>query len=252
MKAPLLFAALIVSVAVSAVYSLTLLDNIVHGTLYNYGLQFSYDWATPYYTILRTIQALMGLSAVFALSFTIYVYKKYVHAKPQIEPQSVREEQVFSSATETQIEPIVREESVSPSTTEPQIKPIVHDEVVSVSATELQIEPIVREESVSSSATEPQPRSVSELVICAYCGKTFSQPLRKLDFLADKPRIVSVCPFCNEEIKLAIRPRELVRVEKAVQKKKRKRKAKVMRKSKEAIQEQPKEEAKDIVTVQAC
>lgn len=212
MKAPLLFAALIMSVAVSAVYSLTLLDNIVHDTLYDYGLRFSYDWATPYWTILRTIQALMGLSAVFALTFTIYVYRKCVYAKPQIEP-------------------IVREEQVSVSTTEPQIEPNVR---------------------VVSSGTEPQQRSVSGLVKCAHCGKTFPQPLRRLDFSSDKPRIVNVCPTCNEEIKPIISRGELERVEKAVQKKKKKRKAKVVRESQEALQEQPKDETKETVTVQAC
>src|SRR4030067_1574894 len=193
MKAPLLFAALIISVAVSAVYSLTLLDNMVHRTLYNYGLQFSYDWATPYWTFLRTIQAFIGLSAVFALAFTIYVYRKCVYAKPQIKP-------------------------------------------------------IVREEQVSSSPTEPQPRSASGLVKYANCGKTFSQPIRRLDFSADKPRIVNVCPACNEEIKPVIRQGELERVEKAVQKKKKKGKAKVLRESQEALQEQPNDETKEMVT----
>jgi hypothetical protein len=49
-----------------------------------------------------------------------------------------------------------------------------------------------------------------------------------------------------------IRREELERVEKAVQKKKGKGKAKVLRKSKEALQEQPKDEIKEIVAVQAC
>jgi len=30
---------------------LSQIDNIVHGTLYSYGLQFSYDWANPYWRL---------------------------------------------------------------------------------------------------------------------------------------------------------------------------------------------------------
>lgn len=84
MKGLLLFTVLILAVTVSVACGLTLLDNVVRGTLYDHGLQFSYDWATLYWTILRTIQALVGLTAAFTLASTIYIYRKYVHAKPEM------------------------------------------------------------------------------------------------------------------------------------------------------------------------
>src|SRR3990170_239649 len=77
-----LFIIFVLSMTASVVYSLTLLDKLVHGTLYSYGLQFSYDWAVPYWTILRIIEALVGLSAVVTLTSMIHVYRKHIYAKP--------------------------------------------------------------------------------------------------------------------------------------------------------------------------
>jgi len=37
------------------VFLLGQIDAIVHHVLYNYGLHFSYDWATPYWGLLRSI-----------------------------------------------------------------------------------------------------------------------------------------------------------------------------------------------------
>jgi len=149
MKGLLLFTVLILAMIVSIGYSLTLLDTIVHGTLYNYKLEFSYSWAVPYWNILRMIQAFLGLTTAFTLMSMFYVYRRYIHAKPK-----------------TQITAAVSEKSiVAPS-------------------------PVV----------EPQPLSVSGMFKCPHCGKVFAQPLRMLDFHSDRPRIVNICPFCNEVI----------------------------------------------------
>ena len=45
--------AVVVMAATSLVLMICLsqIDNIVHGTLYSYGLQFSYDWANPYWRL---------------------------------------------------------------------------------------------------------------------------------------------------------------------------------------------------------
>ena len=34
-------------------------------------------------------------------------------------------------------------------------------------------------------------------MVCNKCGKSFSQPLCMFDFKEGKPRLVSVCPYCN-------------------------------------------------------
>jgi len=80
MKIPiksLLFAILIIAATTAADLGLNLLDQIVHGKLYSYGLQFSYEWASPYWTILRIIQILLGFIATLTLANTVYIYRKY-------------------------------------------------------------------------------------------------------------------------------------------------------------------------------
>src|SRR3989337_1259057 len=75
-----LFIIFVLFMTASVVYSLTILDKLVQDTLYYYGLQFSYDWAVPYWTILRIIEALVGLSAVVTLTSMIHVYRKHTYA----------------------------------------------------------------------------------------------------------------------------------------------------------------------------
>lgn len=48
-------------------------DRIVHGQLYNYGLQFSYQWAGPYWTVTALIFAMGWFNILSALAFQIYV-----------------------------------------------------------------------------------------------------------------------------------------------------------------------------------
>jgi len=53
----------IIATTATVAYSLTLLDRIVHVRLYDYGLQFSLDWANLYWTVLRITLALLALQS---------------------------------------------------------------------------------------------------------------------------------------------------------------------------------------------
>jgi len=57
-------------------------------------------------------------------------------------------------------------------------------------------------------ASLPLAASVSSLFRCHHCSKSFTQPLRMLDFHGDRPRIISLCPFCNEIISPMLRQRD--------------------------------------------
>ena len=60
---------------VSIVYLLMSVDQIVHQTLYQFGLEFSYDWANRYWMLLRISLVLLGLMAAAAsmnLTFTFW------------------------------------------------------------------------------------------------------------------------------------------------------------------------------------
>jgi len=51
------------------------LDLIVHGDLYNYGLQFSEAWANPYWIAIRLILAMCCFSVTASVAFQIYKFK---------------------------------------------------------------------------------------------------------------------------------------------------------------------------------
>jgi len=161
MKKLLVFTVLVLAATASAAYSLTLLDKIVHGTLYNYNLKFSYDWANPYWMLLRIVLAMIVLAAVFNVVSFVYVYRKYIYIKPLV--------------TETRSEK--SEKKV-----------------------------------ISSTISEPEPLSETQkmggLVKCTHCNRVFAQPLRMLDFHSDRPRIINICPFCNEVIPPMLRHEE--------------------------------------------
>jgi hypothetical protein len=63
------------------------MDSIVHQSLYSYGLQFSYDWATPYWTAMRAAFAMAGVAAAVGISSLAYLPTR----KP--EPESKQEKQ---------------------------------------------------------------------------------------------------------------------------------------------------------------
>jgi hypothetical protein len=63
--------------AVSVAYMLTIIDFIVHHQLYQFKLEFSYDWANPYWMVLRISMAFLGLIAVSSsINITYFLWKK--------------------------------------------------------------------------------------------------------------------------------------------------------------------------------
>ena len=57
------------------------LDTIVNDNLYSYGLQFSSDWAIPYWTAIRTIFAIAWLNIIIAIALQIYVMTRKTKEK---------------------------------------------------------------------------------------------------------------------------------------------------------------------------
>jgi len=57
-----------------SLFLVTRLDFILHHNLYNYGLQFSYEWAEPYWSWLKLIQDSLGLAVTTnTISFALIV-----------------------------------------------------------------------------------------------------------------------------------------------------------------------------------
>jgi len=260
MIAFIVIAILILVATVSAAYSLTLLDRIVHGNLYSYGLRFDLDWANPYWTILRITLALLVVVAVFTLVNMVFIYRNYAHQK-QLELKADKKAKVILAhkkeviQPQPQLAPIQTPKLTLEPTTQPMLQPTPHPSPQPTSQLShppthtpmpppLQLQPqpqpqpqpiprpTLRPEAppVSTTHTPPTPTSETKvnelmaeirkvstvqtspvppqatvpsapgLIHCSHCRKTFSQPLRMLDFHGDRPRMINICPFCNEVV----------------------------------------------------
>ena len=78
---------LILLMGTLSVFFFTRLDNIVHGDLYRYGLQFSAEWAIPYWTYSRLILSFLGVAMLMtciSIPLTLLLMRdpKIVSARP--------------------------------------------------------------------------------------------------------------------------------------------------------------------------
>lgn len=176
---PLLLKIVALTALASTAYTLTLLDQIVQGTLYSYGLQFSYNWANPYWTLLRVTWALLAVCATAVTVNTILIIRSGSTQK----------------RLDVKTEPSQKTMKNTPSTTHIR-------ERISATPTASLPQPSLRQTPrTPTPIIVPTPRESLEipgLFRCTHCGRTFTQPLRMLDFQRDPPKIVNVCPFCNE------------------------------------------------------
>ena len=105
---------------------------------------------------------------------------------------------------------------------------------------------------ISSHVLEPEPptetQRVGGLVKCDHCKRVFAQPLRMLDFHSDRPRIINICPFCNEVIPPILRHEEVERGKRVVLKGKRNDQA---RESREVLRKEESKVAEETVAASA-
>ena len=171
MKKQLLLIVPVLVTSVCLAYFLFMLDNIVHGTLYNYGLVFSLEWANPYWATMRVVQVLLGLSTAFSIAGILYLCRKDIHFRLKLPRPKLPRIGETKVQTHTAIQK-------KPSQLFHKQKP----------RSEPRLE-VSSENDVGNGLTR-----------CNHCGKTFSQPLRMLDFHEERPKMIDVCPFCSEVI----------------------------------------------------
>jgi hypothetical protein len=82
--------AVVLMAATSVVLMICLyqIDNIVHGTLYNYGLQFSYNWAGPYWRLTQIGFTVGWLNIIIAFA----VQLNSIRMKPKAEQTATANE----------------------------------------------------------------------------------------------------------------------------------------------------------------
>jgi len=114
---------LIAASSLVSMISVLKIDGIVHGTLYGYGLQFSYDWAMPYWTMTMIVFGMGWFNIIVAVAFQFYVliygrkegWESELSKEPQ--PQPTTEE-----ILETETEPTEKTEEYREQATEPDEK----------------------------------------------------------------------------------------------------------------------------------
>ena len=87
--------AVVLMAATSVVLMICLyqIDNIVHGTLYDYGLQFSYSWAGPYWKLTQIGFTLGWLN--IAVAFAVQLYN--IRMKPKAEQPTTAIEKAWET-----------------------------------------------------------------------------------------------------------------------------------------------------------
>jgi len=67
------------------------IDSFVHGELYDFGLQFSYVWATPYWALLRLVYVCLAVPSVLSVAaLGLDVWRKIKSKKPVSRRSMVR------------------------------------------------------------------------------------------------------------------------------------------------------------------
>lgn len=151
--------AVVVTIVTSALSTFLLLklNGIVHGQLYDFGLQFSLVWASPYW---ETERLLYGCFAVAPVVSGLALFHSFWKTKKEKVPVVRRVE----------TKPIVN-----------GAKPVAEETRPTVSQTP------VRTARVDNLM----------VITCPKCKKAFGRPLNMLDFSGRSAQLVNVCPYCN-------------------------------------------------------
>jgi outer membrane biosynthesis protein TonB len=190
---------LIIIIAFSGIvmFMISQLDSIVHGQLYGYGLQFSADWANPYWNYTKIMYA--GLAVTMAVSAVILLLGFI--PKTKLAETIIKHEQPHPKIQPTpQIQmpaPVVTQPKQQPPPSAPQPQPqTVQPEPLIQTQPKPQPATVAIQEQPKTGKTPKENTKASNN--CPNCKKSFTQPLVMLDFEGGKSKLVNVCPYCNQ------------------------------------------------------
>lgn len=181
-----------VSIITGAITSSLMLkiDSIIHVQLYDYGLQFSPEWANPYWAAARLIYVLLTLPMILGIIVLAIKLTK-----------SRKERNKFSA----NFDRTTLAEKRQTATSQPKLQfgtVVPKDDLFAVS---FDSEP----EQPDDIEKAPRMREGNELLIsCPNCSKMFNRPLVMLDFSSGKACLVNICPYCNHNLGEALEQRK--------------------------------------------
>jgi uncharacterized Zn-finger protein len=173
---------LIIAFSATIMYLVDRIDKIIHVQLYGFGLQFSTEWAEPYWLLMWIIY---GSLAVMIILSAIILVASFIKPQPKFPTYTPKQE-----PTQVKVQPIIQ----APKETQPQPKPTIENQP-----------PPLQTRTEPPQQTKPKPKTVNKIktaatstIGCPSCRKTFTQPLVMLDFEGGKSKLVNVCPYCNQ------------------------------------------------------
>jgi cell division protein FtsN len=144
------------------------IDHIVHGDLYNYGLQFSYQWAMPYWTMTAIVFAMGWFNIIIAIAFQFYVL--IYGRKEVLKPEATKEPQLQPTREEiikVETKPAEKVEESREQATEPaekvEKKPEENQPLVEATPQSEQTETIQTEEAEGQKGQESKPAEESKI-----------------------------------------------------------------------------------------
>jgi uncharacterized Zn-finger protein len=170
--------ALLVWIASAAVgiYVLTRFDALVHGQLYDFGLQFDHAWADAYYSYTQLMYIALGVPIALSFVSIMIGFKSITEKTPAPAPK------LTPKLAQPQPQPVVRPQPQQV-TRPPQQG---HSQPQQVARQE--IKPKVKENNNAAGTS------------CPKCKKVFSRPLVMLNYENGKNKLVNVCPYCSHTL----------------------------------------------------
>jgi DNA-directed RNA polymerase subunit RPC12/RpoP len=167
-----LIVALLIWIASAAVgiYVLTRFDALVHGQLYDFGLQFDHAWADAYYSYTQLMYITLGVPIALSFVSIMIGFKSITEKAPASAPK------LTPKLVQPQPQPVVR----------PQPQQAVHPQPQQVARQE--IKPKIKENNNTAASS------------CPKCKKVFSRPLVMLNYENGKNKLVNVCPYCSHTL----------------------------------------------------
>lgn len=169
-------------------FLMTRIDSIVHGQLYGYGLQFSHNWADPYWASVNLIYVFMGMPMVLSIIVLgVVLVKKRAFKGKHIGKLSIRRQRVVVEEQKPEEEKatVAEEVPVESSPQEPE-------------EPEPLVEPYEPKMEVINGVEAKENNGL--LISCPRCKRVFNRPLVMLDFSSGKTRLVNICPYCNHTL----------------------------------------------------
>lgn len=160
------------------------IDTIVHSDLYNHGLQFSVEWANPYWESIQLIYGLLGLPMILSM---LVLVAMVIRSRNRSSNNAKLEAESGTEPDES--EPRKNEfENASPFSVGEEVSTDQKSSKMGSLREPLLVEP---------GADADVKKANDATNWCPNCGKVFSKPMVMLDFVGGKTRLVNVCPYCS-------------------------------------------------------